>query len=119
LPPEALAVLREWDEKTTAVEWERGVTVRHVTAMDRRSKTSTRRGDRAGYPGMIFHDFRRTAARDMVRRGVHEGTATKILGHKTRSIFDRYNITSEDDLRETASGRVGTKGRNRVDRPQA
>jgi integrase len=113
LPPEALAVLREAEEKTTALERERGAIVRHVFHRDGaqiKDFNSAWRSacDRAGHPGMIFHDFRRTAARDMVRRGVHEGTAMKILGHKTRSIFDRYNITSEDDLREAASGRVGT-----------
>jgi len=54
---------------------------------------------KAGVPGMLQHDFRRTAVRNMERQGVPRSVATKLTGHKTEAVYRRYAIVSDADLR--------------------
>jgi integrase len=60
--------------------------------------------ERAGVPDLLFHDLRRTAVRNLRRASVAETVIMKITGHRTRSVFERYNITDHSDTQ--AAGRV-------------
>jgi integrase len=57
---------------------------------------------RAGVPGKIPHDFRRTAVRNLARSGVDRSAAMKMVGHKTESVYRRYSIVDESMLKDAA-----------------
>ncbi len=56
----------------------------------------------AGVPGLLVHDLRRSAARNLVRAGVPRSVAQRITGHLTPAIFDQYDVAGDIDLEAAA-----------------
>ena len=114
--PELADVIESQWSGTKRVEQERGIVCRWVFHRSGRQIRSFHKAwqsacSAAGYPQRIPHDFRRTAVRNLVQAGVSERVAMQLTGHKTRSVFDRYHIVNETDLRE-AVRKVSTRAEN-------
>ncbi|MCL4820367.1 MAG: site-specific integrase [Vicinamibacteria bacterium] len=112
--PELVAVV-EAQRATTKAAQAKGIVCPHVFHRDGRPIRDYRGAwrtavEKAGLPGRIPHDFRRTAVRNLVRAGVAEHTAMMLTGHKTRSVFDRYDIVNAADLRDAVSRLAATTG---------
>jgi integrase len=73
-----------------------------IKSIRRRWTTACRK---IGLPGMLVHDLRRTACRNLVQAGISKRIVMTMMGHRTRGIFDRYHILSPGDLWE-ATGKI-------------
>jgi integrase len=107
LTAELRAVLERQRDYTRALERTEGRIIpwvfhrggQPIKTLRRLWKTACRR---AGVPGRLIHDFRRTAVRNLERAGVPRSVTMKLVGHKTEAMYRRYAIVSEADLKEQA-----------------
>jgi integrase len=104
--PELDALLRRERERTDAAEVATGRIIpwvfhhRHGKPIDDFRDSWAKACKAAGVPGLLFHDLRRTAVRNLERAGVSRSAAMKLTGHKTESVYRRYAIVAESDLQE-------------------
>jgi integrase len=107
LTPELRTALELQRERTDAIEKETGSIIPWVFHHGDQPIRYWRRSwltaiAAAGVPGLLRHDFRRTAVRNLERAGVPRTAAMKMVGHKTESIYRRYAIVDEGMIREAA-----------------
>jgi len=98
-------LLRTQAERTRAIELASRTIIpwvfhRHGRPIQYFRRTWIRACRLAGLPDRVPHDFRRTAVRNLERAGVPRSVAMKLTGHKTESIYRRYAIVAEQDLKD-------------------
>ena len=117
LTPELRELLEHRLEYTRRCERSQGKIIPHVFhrkgkpigQMRRSWKTACKN---AGVPGRLLHDLRRSAVRNLERAGVSRSVAMKMTGHKTESVYRRYAIVSEGDLRDAAINLAAVRATN-------
>jgi integrase len=107
MTPELRATLEAQRAATENVQRKRGLILpwvfhRRGTPIAGLRKAWAKACERAGVPGRIPHDLRRSAVRNLERAGVPRSVAMKMVGHKTEAIYRRYAIVDEAMLREGA-----------------
>jgi len=107
LTPRLRDVLEKQIAKTEALERETGRIVPHLFHRNGAPIRTFRRSwigacKKAGVPGKIRHDFRRTACRNLERAGIPRTVAMRAIGHLTESIYRRYSIVDESMLKDAA-----------------
>jgi integrase len=122
--PRLVELIRQRRDARKAIQRRTGRLVRHVftNAEGWPLRTGFHKAwesarDKAGLPGVLIHDLRRTFARDAVRAGLSESVIMKLAGWETSSVFRRYAIVNEADLsdataRLAASRRTSQLGRD-------
>jgi integrase len=68
----------------------------------------------AGLSGVWFHDLRRSFVTTARRYGVPESVVMRMSGHKTRAVFERYNVVAEEDLRDAVQRIEGARLRQKT-----
>ena len=105
LPPVLIKILKAIEPKTGRVfdatnlraEWGDAC---EAFGLGKRVKQTSESGNIwYAYEGLIVHDLRRSAVRNLVNAGVSENVAMKVSGHKTASVF-RNRIVSPADVVE-------------------
>jgi integrase len=94
-----LAIAKRQRARGVGAEWvfhRRGKPI-HPSTFKKQWKAAR---EKAGLSEKLFHDFRRTAARNLTAAGVPEQVAMKVTGHVTNSMFRRYSIVTTEDVRE-------------------
>jgi integrase len=103
LIPELRALLERRQAITRRCERAQGRIIAHIFHRYGKPIKSLRRAWRtackeAGRPGLLLHDLRRSAVRNLERAGISRSVAMKLTGHKTEAVYRRYAIVAESDL---------------------